>query len=155
MTGRCKPLEDSEQSPLYLGVHIAETALCGVFKDAKRMPFGTTGYDLLCDGIKVDVKCSVKLALSYNKNRKTYTYNAWKFRIGHNTIADVFALIALDGRDSLNPIHVWLIPGAWLNDKDGVTISDSYDTLLKWKRFEVTLPSLSKEINRVISRCSA
>ncbi len=153
-TGRCSPMSENKQSSLYLGVCIAETALCSVFKDAERMPFGTPGYDILCDGIKIDVKCSTKISRTLVVRKKNYTHDMWRFKIGYNKTADVFAFIALNDRTSLTPVHVWLVPGAWVNAKDGVTISNSESVLMKWKRFEINTDTISQNMDH-ITRCFA
>jgi len=144
-------MEESTDSGLYLGVHIAETALTGIFESAVRMPFGTIGYDLLCEGIKIDVKCSAIITRTF---KGKYTYDAWRFRIGHNKIADVFAFIAIDDRESLMPLHVWLVPGNWVNNLEGVVITNSPNVLQKWARFEVFIDDLSKKLEKA-KRCNA
>ena len=97
------------------------------------MPPKNRGFDFICsNGYKIDVKSS------------TLHDNRWGFYIRYNTIADYFLCLAFDNRNDLNPQHLWLIPGYILNDKSGVSITES--TLDKWKKYE-------QPINDVITCC--
>ena len=112
----------------YLGVVIAERLCRHLFKDVEIMPYGNTGYDIVCNkGKKIDVKASC-MTLHHNK------YLRWKFRIDHNTIADFFILVAFDNLTDLNPLHLWMIPGKEINNKSGKSIRPS--TLHKWSQWE-------------------
>lgn len=136
--GIYQPMEENKSCPAYLGIYIAEKVLSVVFNVAKRMPNNNRGYDFICGrGFKIDVK-SASRAHGFRDNR------SWKFNIRNNTIADYFLCIGFDNRATLNPEHVWLIPGSKINCLG--TWSVSYQTLDKWKEFE-------KSLDRVLSCC--
>jgi len=137
LTGKYKPYTENKESSLYLGVHIAERVLSSYFDGIIRMPNGTPGYDFICQrGYKIDVKCA---CLSGGK------YPKWSFAINHNTIADYFLCLAFDYRDSLEPMHIWLIPSERLNKFRGFAISRFVTD--KWKQYE-------KPLDRVIESCN-
>jgi hypothetical protein len=134
--GRSKPLGTNPHCPCFLGVHVAERVLAGVFEHAERMPYNNPGYDFICgNGYKIDVKSS---ALSADRPNK------WVFRIKQNTEADYFILLAFDNRTDLNPQHVWLIPGNELNRLTGTSISKS--TINKWNQWE-------RPIEKIVACC--
>ena len=123
---------------LFLGCYIAERLLSNIFKNVKRMPNNNQGYDFICsNNYLIDVKSScTHLLLSGNKS--------WRFNINYNTVADYFLCIAIDNRNNLNPLHLWLIPGNVLSHLVGTSISET--TLNKWIEYE-------KPIDNVISCC--
>lgn len=124
----------------YLGVHVSERLLEGVFKSVERMPLNNHGYDFVCGrGYKVDSKCST-MKISRNHSDR------WQFDIDQNTTADYFACIAFDNRDDLTPMHLWIIPGKNVNNLQCLTISKS--TIEKWSEYE-------KPIDRVVKCCDA
>ena len=102
-----------------------------VFKDVESMPHGHPGYDFICNrGMKIDVKSGT------THTSKTRA-DSWLFNIKRNTIADYFLCIAFDNRDDLNPLHVWLIPRDFVNDKIGVGISVT--TIDKWDEYRLPI----------------
>ena len=116
----------NKDSPVYLGI-ISEKILSEIFKNVTRMPYGNHGYDIICDlNYKIDIKSS---ATGY----KGY----WLFSILKNEIADYFLCIAFEDRNSLIPIHLWLIPGKDANHKTTISISKS--TIFKWTKYEQPL----------------
>lgn len=132
-----RPMSDAKESSVFLGVHIAERVLSAVFGDIKRMPYGNPGYDFICkNGFKIDVKSS---CLHPGDHRRGY----WKFQIKYNTAADHFLCLAFDNRESLNPLHIWLIPGVIVSGKKTLNISNSTSPLKKWKRYERPIDKIS------------
>ena len=133
------PMKDNRQCSSFLGVHVAERVLSKIFKDVVRMPYGHSGYDIVCNrGKLVDSKASCK---RYQQGR----YPLWQFNIKKNKIADFFLLLAFDNRESLSPLHLWMIPGAIINDRDSVSIS--VKNVHKWDAY--ALP-----IDKVVSCCN-
>ena len=116
----------------FLGVYIAEEALCQAFKNVKRMPFRNPGYDVICNnGLKIDIKSSCK--------RST---GAWSFHIERNIIADYFLCLAFDNRQDLTPMHLWLLPGGVVGHLVTATIRES--TIQKWNEYELDISKVSK-----------
>ncbi|MCK4665975.1 hypothetical protein KAU33_04455 [Candidatus Dependentiae bacterium] len=112
----------------YLGVVIGERLCRHLFKDVEVMPFGNTGYDIICNkGKKIDVKTS---CTRYNNGK----YPHWGFDINENKIADFFILVAFDNRTDLNPLHLWMISGHEVNKNASKSISPS--TVHKWSQWE-------------------
>ena len=112
----------------YLGIVVGERLCRYMFKDVEVMPHNNTGYDIVCNKSK---KIDVKSACVTSTNDK---YLHWAFRIRHNTTADYFILVAFDNRTNLNPIHLWMIPGKEVNQKESISISPS--TLHKWDKWK-------------------
>lgn len=130
--------KQNKKCPVFLGCHVAEQVLSNVFKNVETMPMCNPGYDFICNhGKKIDVKSSCK-----RKNHRGYR---WGFGINHNKIADFFLCLAFDNRESLTPLHLWLIPGHIINDKRGVSISKS--TVMKWAKYEL-------DINQTLACCT-
>jgi hypothetical protein len=126
--GLSHPMDTSKECSVYLGVHVAERALSNVFKNVEHMLHGNTGYDFICGkGYKIDAKSSVL----HTRNIK---YRGWVFHIRQNKIADYFACLAFDNRDSLTPLHFWLIPGEAINRLPSIEIRPT--TLHKWSQYE-------------------
>jgi hypothetical protein len=141
-SGKRRPLNQAIDSASYLGVHIAEKVLSQYFEDVKRTPYGYPGYDFICkNGYKIDVKSSCT-------RRPEGRHNRWTFIINKNKTSDYFFCIAFDDRKSLNPVHVWLIPGSTINDKYGITITDVEKSLHKYAGYE-------KSINKIFSICNS
>lgn len=98
------PMSENENCSSYLG-DIGENYSIPILTEIfgcieKIMPYGNTGYDIIVKGgHKIDVKSPV-----LNK-----TSNFWQFDIGYNKIADYYLLIALDNRENLCIMRVWLI----------------------------------------------
>jgi hypothetical protein len=138
--GQSTPMGKAVNSSAYLGVYVAERALSKFFDHIERMPFGNPGYDFVCGkGYKIDVKSSC-----FN-HRRSSSY--WIFQIRKNAIADYFLCLAFDDRESLTPLHVWLIPGNEINTKSGIGITNTDRSLAKHAKYE-------RPLDRVITRCS-
>ena len=115
----------------------AEIILMSMFDHVERMPNGNPGYDFTCGkGYRIDAKSGCL---------RKHNPNTWRFGINRNKIADYFLCLALDNRQDLNPLHVWLIPGKDINHLSGATISKS--TLSKWSEYE-------QPLNTVLSCCN-
>lgn len=120
-----KSMYENKDSAQYLGVVVGERLCKHLFKDVEVMPYGHSGFDLICNrGKKIDVKTACLLGKR----------NQWQFTINKNTIADYFILVAFDNRTDLNPLHMWMIPGEEINDKTGISVSKN--TIHKWKQWE-------------------
>lgn len=129
----------NKESPIYLGVTVAEKVLSNVFKNVEKMPNCNPGYDFICGkGYKVDSKACCKRIHDKQSNN-------WTFHINKNKITNYFALLAFDNRNDINPLHFWLIPGNIINNKAGVTISES--TISKWNEYK-------RDISKIISCCN-
>lgn len=125
----------------FLGVHVAERVLSHVFKNVERMPYGTPGYDFICNsGFKIDVKSSV----THTKLQKNRLRKYWIFATNGNTVADYFLCMAFDNREDLNPLHLWLIPSDFATDRTAISISDT--TLYKWDDYK-------KNTEKVVECC--
>jgi hypothetical protein len=134
-------MSENKKCSDYLGVYIAERALSKFFDNIKRMPVGNPGYDFVCGkGFKIDVKSSCLHHTSVSASN-------WGFDISRNTIADYFLCLAFDNRESLNPMHVWLIPGNVINMKRQVRIANSDRGLCSWLEYE-------RPIDKVVACCS-
>lgn len=150
-SGKKRPMGEATDCSLYLGVHIAEELLANYFDNMQRMPPNNPGFDFICGkNFKIDVKSA---CLDGNNKRR------WAYQIDKNQTADYFLCIAFTDRESLNPEHVWLIPGNVLNGK--ICVSISKNTLRRWEKYERPLDGLngpkepsqrrtSEEINSII-----
>lgn len=128
------PMSKSKNSPLFLGVYVAESILSHVFGAVQRMAPNFPGYDFICGkGYKIDCKSA---CLSNTKLRVP----GWNFYIGRNGAPDYFICLAFDDRTSLSPQHVWIIPSEDVNTKKSFIISQN--TLHKWKRYEHPLDDI-------------
>jgi hypothetical protein len=133
-----KPMSESKDSAVYLGVYVAERVLanCGLFQNIERMPFNYPGIDFRCGkGYGIDVKCG---CLSQNYHA-THTYFRWQFSIRYNKIADYFLLLGFRDRDGLEPQHVWLIPAHIINHLKMLHIYNSDVSLAMWSKYEQPL----------------
>lgn len=131
-----KPASENKSCATYLGCVIAETVLSHEFPGFKRMPNGNPGYDYVCPkGYKIDVKSGCKQC--YN-----YVTDSWYFSINKNKAPSFFLCIAWDNRESLNPAHLWLIPGWLVNEKTGFRITDSPKVLARWSQYERPLENV-------------
>lgn len=118
--------------PLYLGVHVAERVLYKTFKNVEIMPPNNPGYDFICNhGKKIDVKSSC-----------TRPTKLWDFHIYKNHVADYFLCIAFGDRESLTPLHLWLIPGEKINHLTSFKISQS--TINKWNDYKLDISTVAK-----------
>lgn len=130
--GERRPLGTNRDCPSYLGIHIAERVLAGVFESVERMSMNNPGFDFICGrGYKIDVKSATP-----PKNKP----GRWQFRIAKNRIAEYFLMLAFDNRCDLNPMHVWMIPSTQVNHLMFTSISKS--TLSKWKSWELSLEKI-------------
>lgn len=131
-------MSENKKCSMYLGVHVAERVLSKVFKDVEIMPYGNQGYDFICNkGMKIDVKSST---LRISEVRAPL----WFFNINHNKVADYFLCLAFDNRESLTPLHLWLVPAKAINHMHSATISMT--TVDRWKEYEL-------DINKVVTCC--
>ena len=131
-----KPMGESRECGIFLGVYIAERLLANVFKNVTRMPFGNVGYDFICsNNKKIDVKSSC-----FHKN------GGWSFHIDKNKIADYFVCLAFDNRDDLNPLHMWIFPGRIVNERGTMHILPT--NIHKWDEYE-------RSIEKVVTCCDA
>lgn len=138
-TGKRRPMSKAKDASGYLGVYIAERALSNFFDNITRMPNCNPGFDFLCGrGFKIDVKSS---CLSKTKG----CHGGWHFCIKKNKTADYFLCLAFDDRESLNPMHVWLIPGYAVNDLRTIYIPNS-DKMFRWNIYE-------RPLDRVLGCC--
>lgn len=118
------PMSENRECPSWLGVHVNEGLLKMMFNDVVVMPYGTAGYDFVCNnGKKIDGKSSA-----------TGDKGHLSFHINHNTTADYFFCAAYDNRKDLNIIHIWMLPGDKFNHLVCATISLS--TVHKWAEYE-------------------
>ena len=100
--GEDKPASSTHARNVYLGITIGEEVACRYFKNPIRAPYGTSGYDLICqNGFKIDVKLA-----TLGKN------GSWTFGIRNRTgeKPDYYLLLAMESIDVLTPRHIWLIP---------------------------------------------
>jgi hypothetical protein len=135
-------MSKSKKCADWLGIHIAENVLSYYFEDIKRAS-RKAPYDFVCKrGYKIDVKSS---CLQY---RYEGTAPQWNFNILYNTAPDYFMCLAFDNRESLTPMHVWLIPGEVVCNRSAIRISNSphSKSLAKWKPYE-------GNIEKVITQC--
>jgi hypothetical protein len=141
-TGRSRPMRDAKDCAPYLG-HVSEVALSGVFSRVEMMPYGNPGYDFLCsNGYKIDVKSGCLRIPKGNRRINQY----WGFAIRKNIVADYFLLLAFGDRDTLTPLHVWLVPGEVINKKMHVFVTDDVDSIARWAPYE-------RPIDRVLCAC--
>jgi hypothetical protein len=125
-----RPFCNNKDCAGYLGVHVAETVLSTIFEGITRCKTSNPGYDFTCKkGYKIDVKAS---CIRVNRGWKF-----WQFYIRKNKVADYFLCLAFDSRESLNPEHLWLIPGDAINNFQTIDISKC--TLGKWSQYELPL----------------
>lgn len=130
--------KENKECASFLGVHIAEGVLKHVFNDVEQMPYGNTGFDFICSrGKKIDVKSSCI-------RHPPHSRGIWTFTINKNKIADYFLCLALDNREDLNPMYVWLIPSTMVNHL--IETSISVTTIYKWGKHRL-------DINKVINCC--
>lgn len=132
--GQNLPMGENKKCATYLGIHIAERVLSTVFKNTARLPIGAPGGDFLCEkGFLIDVK-SACLHLSPGN-----CTSHWVFQIGKNNVADYFLCMGFDDRESLTPLHVWLIPGNIINKKVMLYISNGKIGLKRFSEYERSL----------------
>lgn len=116
-------MSDNKECPLYLGVHVAESMLADMFDEVERMPNGHPGYDFICSkNKKVDVKAATSRTLK----------GKWVFATRGNIEADYFLCVAYDDRETLNPLHMWLIPSSEVTTK---SITITHVSLKKYEKY--------------------
>ena len=126
-SGRKRHMADAKDSASFLGVYVTERILGHIFNSTKRMPNGNPGYDFVCGkGFKIDAKSS---CLRFYPNTRG---SFWQFHTERNTTADYFFCLAFDNRESLEPVHIWLIPGNVINHLTTLSITNSSRGLAKW-----------------------
>jgi len=141
-SGRTRPMSDAKDCSYYLGVYIAERVLSKFFDNMIRMPSNNPGFDFTCGkGFKINVKSSV-LHLYEEKNSPR-----WMFSVKYNKTADYFLFLAFDNRQSLEPQHIWLVPGNVVNEHSCISISDTTWGLSKFLEFE-------KPLDKVVACCN-
>ena len=112
---------------------LAEKMVSDVF-GYKRMPFTNLGYDVLDEhGHTIDIKNSCLGAGGYTKC-------GWNYCIKCNKQPEYFILVALDGRKSLTPMHIWKVPGHIINQKKCLYISKTDHP--QWDRYELPIAAL-------------
>jgi len=114
------------------GEAIAEKILKYLYNNVKRMPTCYSGYDFICDNIKIDVKTS---SLHF---KKTYVNKFRTMNTCKNNNTDIFLCIGYDNRKDLNIKHIWLFPKELGNYRQSINIHDSEKYLQKFKRYEIT-----------------
>jgi len=142
-----RPMQDAKDTSVYLGIYIAETVLADYFENVKRMPRNNPGFDFICkNGYKIDVKSSTLRKISKGAPR-------WKFSLKKNDKADFFLCVAFDSLDSLNPVHVYLIPAKDFVGKHDISIT--LNTEDQWKRYEKPIGKVIESCNRMKSQQGA
>jgi hypothetical protein len=132
-------MNENKECAAYLGIYIAERALSKFFDNIIRMPMHNPGYDFLCGkGFKIDCKSA---CISIREKHS----DSWKFMIRYNKTPDHFLCLAFQDRDSLEPKHVWLIPGSKINSKNSIRITEG--SFSEWTKYE-------RPIDRVIKCCN-
>lgn len=128
------PMSENKKCGAFLGIHIAERVLRNVFKDVEQMPYGNKGFDFICNkGKKIDVKSSCMGHTAYGAR--------WSFHIDRNVIADYFLCIAFNNRESLTPLHLWLLPSGVVSHVAGISIKPS--TMHKWDKYRLSIDKVS------------
>ncbi len=140
-TGRARPMSDAKETGGWLGVQVAEFVLSKLFKNVIRMPNNNPGYDFICNhGFKIDVKSSCRRVTQRQRPH-------WSFHINKNKAADFFLCLAFDDRESLSPLHLWLIPRCEVVDKTRLVITDAPEYLANWSKYE-------RPIDKVVQCCN-
>jgi len=127
-------LGENKECGAYLGIYVAERILSKFFDGLQRAKSGNPGFDFTCKkGFKIDAKSSC-----------LRSSGGWTFNIRRNKVADYFLCLAFDTRESLEPQHIWLIPGDVINNKLSLWIQETH--VNDWVEFE-------KPLNKIISCC--
>jgi len=139
--GTSRPMSKAIDCAAYLGIYIAEKALSRFFGTIERMPTNNPGYDFLCGkGYKIDAKSSCL-------RERTPSPSRWLFAIRKNQVADYFLCLGFDNRESLRPMHVWLLPGELVNNLMNLSITNNSKGLARYSKYE-------RPLDRVISCCN-
>jgi hypothetical protein len=137
------PISEAKESPSWLA-DISEQVLARYFNHITRMPRNNPGFDLICDlGYLIDVKS----ACSYIDTRSKHPVDSWNIEIERNKIPHYFMILVFNNRQSLQPKHVWLIPGPVINHLITLHISNTEKCLTKWSKYE-------KSLDKVIACCN-
>lgn len=124
------PYSENKKCSSYLGVHVAERILSKIFKDVSVMPYGTSGYDFICNrGMKIDVKSS---CITKEKT--------WRFNSKKNSVADFFLCLAFDNRVDLTPMYIWLIPCVDVSEKLALIMNPKH--LYKWDKYKMPIDKI-------------
>jgi hypothetical protein len=135
-------MSESKDSPVYLGIYVAERALSKFFDHIERAPPNNPGYDFKCGrGKLIDAKSSCLRIYGHGRTPR------WQFSIAKNTIADYFLCLAFRDRETLEPMHVWLVPGCDVNDKKLVSVMNSPEGLAEWAKYE-------RPLDKVMACCT-
>jgi len=136
--GKSEPASSTHARSVYLGVIIGEEIACKYFKNPVRAPYGTPGYDLICqNGFKIDVKLATA-----NKD------GAWSFSIKNRSgeKPDYYLLLAMDDTDDLSPCHIWIVPANAIIGKGKICDRQSFmvspTTLHKLSKYEKPIEKL-------------
>lgn len=141
-TGRQVPMRQAKGTGPFLG-DIAERVLSMTFKNVIRMPYGHRGYDFICNkGFLIDVKSS---CLHYYHRSSP----RWSFDIRYNNIANYFIFLGFDSIESLNPMHVWIVPAYLVSSQSAKSIANVPTALKKWESFEKPLILITKCCNNM------
>ena len=127
------PLNENTACSSFLGIHVAEGLLYRVFNDVEVMPMNNVGYDFTCNKGMID--CNI----SCQRNDRRWV--SWKFNIRRNVVADYFICLALDNRNDMNLLHIWLLPGNEFNHLQVASISQG--TVRKWDAYRINVEKVS------------
>lgn len=137
-----KSMHENKSCAAYLGCVVSEKVLSTYFKSIVVAPYGNRDYDFTClEGFKIDVKS----ACLTKPNNPTHTEH-WVFNIHKNEVPDYFFFLAFNNRKELTPMHLWLIPGKFINDHSGFCITNNAKGLASWSAWE-------RPLDKVITCC--
>lgn len=141
-----RPMAEAKDCSAYLGIYVAERALSKFFDNIFRMPMNYPGIDFRCGkGFGIDVK-SACLTVTGSPNRCPH----WTFNIRKNCIADYFLCLAFRDRETLEPMHVWLIPGKDVNQKQMIVISNKPECIANMEKYERPLNRVNCCMKRMV-----
>lgn len=137
--GKCSPMQLNKDCTTYFGIWIAENYIVKTFEDVDKAPYGTIGYDWICNKGK-KIECKARCLDSANR----WSYPIADNNNNYNTIADYFIISAWDNRESLNPLHIWIFhrddivrrEPFWM--RSSISISNTKKGLKEFEKFEVT-----------------
>lgn len=140
-------MEENKECSKYFGEYVAERYVMELFEDSISMPPNNHGYDWTCkNGYKIEHKSR---CLEYRDQHSPRWYYC-----NINSIADCFILSAWKDRESLEPIHVWMIHrdeiirGAPFWMRNCVSIIDSPEGLEEFEKYE-----LKDKLEKLKNRC--
>lgn len=125
----------NKDCPAWFG-EFTESLMIHKYPGAKRMPYGTKGFDYLWNGIKIDNKGG---CIIYNRDRARLD-----FYIGWNNVADKFIISGWDNRESLSPLFALEFDK---NDLARYGIGEGYVLKKFWQRdhFSLSYPEGLKQ----------